>query len=293
MQTPRCLCGNDKFTTIYTYGKPPAGEVKFDFGATPYHREIRRCTNCGHFLSVHDIDMTRLYSGHYVDATYGADGLKRAFDRINSLPPERSDNVGRVERIVEFFKSHCEGEADGTTMPSVLDVGSGLCVFLFRLHHLTGWPCTALDPDRRAADHASHVAGVTGVCADFMRAEDLGSFDLITFNKVLEHVRDPISMLARAHRHLRHDGIVYVELPDGEAASVEGDSREEYFIDHHHVFSPDSTRELAQKAGFSVVAMERLKEPSTKFTIRAFFSPRPGAPAAVSRSFLQARPDHA
>lgn len=278
--------------TKFTYRKPPAGEVKFDFGAAPYHREIRRCTNCGHFLSVHDIDMTRLYSGQYVDATYGADGLKRAFDRIIALPPEKSDNVARVDRIVEFFKSRCERSADGTGAPVVLDVGSGLCVFLFRLHGLTGWPCTALDPDRRAADHASQVAGVTGICADFMHAETLGSFDLVTFNKVLEHVRDPISMLAHAQRHLRKDGIVYVELPDGEAASVEGDSREEFFIDHHHVFSPDSTRELANKAGFSVVAMERLQEPSTKFTIRAFFSLRPTARATVIPSVLHAGSGH-
>ena len=275
MQTPRCLCGNDKFTTIYTYGKPPAGEVKFDFGATPYHREIRRCTDCGHFLSVHDIDMTRLYSGHYVDATYGADGLKRAFDRIVSLPAESSDNVGRVERIVRFCNEYFS-KIDGVTQqPDVLDVGSGLCVFLHRLHHLTGWKCTALDPDPRAAEHARSAAGVNAVCGDFMNADELGAFDLITFNKVLEHVRDPVGMLARGRRHLRDGAVAYVELPDGSAAVTEGPDREEFFIDHHHVFSPKSLQVLASLAGFSVHTIERLREPSSKLTLRAFLLAQP------------------
>ena len=82
MQLLTCLCGSREFSTVFTYDNPPSGEVRFDFGSAPYAREIRRCANCGHFLSVHDIDMQALYSGQYVDATYGGNGLKRAFDRI-------------------------------------------------------------------------------------------------------------------------------------------------------------------------------------------------------------------
>ena len=102
MCSPLCLCGSREFATVFTYHAPPLGEVRFDFGAAPYFREILRCDRCGHFLSVHQIDMRALYSGQYVNATYGADGLKRAFDRIISLPEERSDNVGRVAAVKAF-----------------------------------------------------------------------------------------------------------------------------------------------------------------------------------------------
>ena len=276
VEPTHCLCGGREFSTAFTYREPPAGEVKFDFGKTPYFREIWRCLNCGHFLSAHRIDMGQLYNGQYVDSTYGKEGLKLAFDRIVGLPENHSDNVGRVERVIHFCSEKFGKMTASGMTPAVLDVGSGLCVFLDRLHRMTGWGCTALDPDQRAAAHARDVAGVNGVCADFMQAGEIGCFDLITFNKVLEHVIDPIAMLARAREHLSANGIVYVELPDGDASATEGPGREEFFIDHHHVFSPESMRVLGEKAGFSVLVTERLREPSGKFTLRSFMNPSSG-----------------
>ncbi len=270
----RCICGASAFDTIFTYLEAPAGEVKFDFGPGPYRREILRCRNCGHFLSVHDIDMKELYGGHYVNSTYGSDGLRAAFARINALATVRSDNVGRVERVTEFVSAYFKGRGVGFA-PKVLDIGSGLCVFLYRLHELTGWPCTALDPDPRAVEHAKTEAGVQAVCADFMQADGLGRFDLITLNKVIEHVLDPVAMLARAAGNLNDGALVYVEVPDGEAAMAEGSGREEFFIDHHHVFSLTSFKICAQNSGFEVHALERLREPSAKFTLRAFLTRPP------------------
>ena len=93
-----------------------------------------------------------------------------------------------------------------------------------------GWRGTALDPDPRAAAHARNVVGVNAVCGDFMTLADLGRFDAVTFNKVLEHVEDPVLMLARSRQHLADGGFVYIELPDGEAAAEDGPGREEFFI---------------------------------------------------------------
>lgn len=272
MQLLTCLCGSREFSTVFTYNSPPSGEVRFDFGSAPYSREIRRCVNCGHYLSVHDIDMQALYGGQYVDATYGGDGLKRAFDRITGLSEDKSDNVGRVRKVKDFCGEHFGKMLSMGGAPEVLDVGSGLCVFLHRLHRDTGWPCTALDPDQRAARHAIEVAGVKAICGDFLQARDLGHFDLITFNKVLEHVPDPVAMLARARAFLAPGGAVYVELPDGESAAAAGAGREEFFIDHHHIFSAQSMRILANVAGFDAPAIERLQEPSSKYTLRGFLT---------------------
>jgi hypothetical protein len=108
-----------------------------------------------------------------------------------------------------------------------------------------------------------------------MASQELGRFDVVTFNKVLEHVADPVSMLARSARHLREGGFVYIELPDGEAALTEGPERQEFFIDHWHVFSAASLAILATRAGFRLQALERLHEPSGKYTLRAFLVPVP------------------
>lgn len=264
---PACPCGCGDFRTVFTYDRPPAGEVRFPFAAGPYRREVLRCRVCGHFVSRHAMDMRGLYRGGYVDATYGPGGMRAAFERIRALPPERSDNEGRVRRVAAYVRSVL---GDRRT-PRVLDVGSGLCVFLARLK-AEGFAGVALDPDPRAVEHAREAAGVEGVAADFLTAPDMGTFDLICLNKVLEHVLDPRAMLAAALPRLGPGGVAYVELPDGEAAWPDGPEREEFFIDHHHVFSLASAAILAERAGFQTRVLERLREPSGKYTLRAFLA---------------------
>src|SRR5262249_16637895 len=155
---------------------------------------------------------------------------------------------------------------------SILDVGSGLCVFL-NLMKQFGWSGTALDPDPRAVAHAREVVGVSAVCGDF-RDTEVPPHDVITFNKVLEHIRDPVPVLARASKFLSPGGFVYIELPDGEAAAQDGFHREEFFFEHFHVYSPASVALLATRAGFAPIAIERTREPSSKYTLRAFLVPR-------------------
>ena len=53
------------------------------------------------------MDTSGLYSGEYVNSTYiDEEGLRRNFERIMSLDPEKSDNAGRVERILEYAHQH-------------------------------------------------------------------------------------------------------------------------------------------------------------------------------------------
>jgi SAM-dependent methyltransferase len=261
-----CMCGGNRFRTEHTYFAPPAGETRFA-NAETYRREIYRCTLCSHFISVSEL-AADIYKGEYVDATYGdAAGMRRTFERIMALPPERSDNIGRVERINDHAARHLPSDAR-----SVLDVGSGLCVFLARMKQ-AGWRGTALDPDERAVRHARDVVGVDAICGSL--PAELARFDVVTFNKVLEHVVDPIALLAHAKPLVHPHGFVYVELPDGEAAArEEGFGREEFFVEHLHVFSMASFACLAERAGFEVRVLERIREPSTKFTLRAFLTPR-------------------
>ena len=258
------FCGCEDLELAFAYEEPPAGETSFGLSPEEYRREFRRCTGCGHYLARLSIPVERLYSGAYVDATYdSAGGLERAYRRIMDLPPEQSDNVQRVERIVERLG----------TGGSVLDVGSGLGVFPARMRE-RGWRVTALDPDERAVEHTRRVAGVETVQADFFAANGLGRFDLVTLNKVLEHVPDPIAMLARARDFLSPGGSVYVEVPDGPAAAADpdGPGREEFFIEHLHAFSLESLGLLAVRAGFEVAQAERLREPSGKYTVYAFLN---------------------
>ena len=265
-----CLfCNSSDYTPVFTYATPPPGETLFPLpvGET-YHREIWQCQNCGHFANRHQLDLKRLYEASYVDATYGGAQLLSTFQRIMTLLPERSDNYQRVQRIIRYMAEKIARDKEKNA-PTLLDVGSGLCVFPARMKE-EGWNCTALDPDPRAVEHARQHVGIEAICGDFLSSVRVPSYDLITFNKVLEHVEDPIGMLEQSHAHLHARGVVYIELPDGEAAAIEGAGREEFFIEHFHAFSLTSVSLLAKRAGFSIDCVERIREPSMKYTLRAF-----------------------
>ena len=186
----------------------------------------------------------------------------KAFERIVALPTA-VDNLGRSSG------SRFAASEDARTAGA--DV-SQPCVFLQRLVQ-AGWHGTALDPDERAVEHARAVVGVSAVCGDYMTIAGLGRFDLVTFNKVLEHVEDPVAMLSRSVDNLAEHGFVYIEVPDGPSAAAEGPEREEFFIEHLHVFSPASVALLAERAGFSPLRIDRIREPSTKYTLCAFLVP--------------------
>ena len=211
------------------------------------------------------MDMASLYEDDYVSSNYGDSGIIKTFNKINALDPDKSDNIGRVKRVCDFSREYFHDDKQY----SVCDIGSGLCVFLYRMKE-AGWECTAIDPDERSVLHAQEVVGVKALCGSFPDVEGLGVYDVITFNRVLEHVEDPIALLRKSKQFLNPNGFVYVELPDGETAAIDGKEREEFTVDHIHIFSEESFKVLIEKAGFVLQGIERLKEPSSKYTLRAF-----------------------
>jgi hypothetical protein len=58
-------------------------------------------------------------------------------------------------------------------------------------------------------------------------------------------------------------------------AADEGAEREEFFIEHLAVYSMASLALLARSAGLRVERAERIREPSTKYTLYAFLSLAP------------------
>lgn len=260
--TLRCSCQAAHLAPAFRYEAPPAAETRFDLKGAAYRRGYDACGLCGHWFGHHDLDLSDLYAMDYVDASYGGpEGMAAKLQAILSLPPERSDNAGRVARIAAAV-----GDRPGRRL---LDVGAGLGVFPSAMKE-AGWQVTALEPDPRTVAHLRQHVGCEALDCDLAAVDPAahGPFDLITFNKVLEHVEDPVGLLAQAAPLLARDGFCYVEVPDV-AAAVDGPDREEFFIEHHHVFSPASLVNLVERALFSLTSISRLREPSGKYTLVA------------------------
>jgi hypothetical protein len=77
-------------------------------------------------------------------------------------------------------------------------------------------------------------------------------------------------------------------VPDAEAAAQDSPAREEFGIEHLHVFSMASLCLMCDRAGFVVEVSERVREPSTKYTLRAFVTAR--LDPSTGREAVTARP---
>lgn len=264
------LCGSAEHLKLKdTIRERPGRETDFKIPAAEYYREICQCSRCGVYNGLHHFDFADLYRGDYNSSTY-ANKIADTYDRIMGFPFAKSDNKNRVKRVADFMASQ-NRPLEGA---KVLDIGSGLCVFLGEFMKY-GIEAHCLDPDPLSVQHAiDHVGVKSGTVGTFEDFETTALFDLITFNKVLEHVTDPIGLLDKASQFLAKDGLIYVELPEGDHSSAaEGFfSREEFFIEHFTVFNKQSMEYLVENAGYTVLSVLDIHEPSDKYSVYAFIA---------------------
>jgi SAM-dependent methyltransferase len=96
----------------------------------------------------------------------------------------------------------------------VLDVGCGGGLFL-RLLSERGYQTAGLDFSLDAAGMAWKQNGVPAVCASLSKAPFApGSCAAVTMFHVLEHLYDPVSYIESAHKLLRPDGRLIIQVPN-------------------------------------------------------------------------------
>ena len=275
--TLNCSCQDRHRNRALTYTQPPEIETSYPIAKDTYWRAYDRCDVCQHYFAVHDYDMAQFYEGDYVESTYGSlESLNRTFKRIMGLPPEGSDNFHRVNRVNDKSCEHFAVTPKEFPNHRLLDVGSGLGVFPYAMAK-SGWDTVALDPDPIASQHMEEYLGLSVMRADFLKAapETFGRYSLITINKVLEHVEDPMAFLKKTAACLTSEGLIYIEVPDEAALrDPEGQDREEFLIEHLHVFSPASLAILIDQSELHAIEISRMREPSGKYTVYAFCSPQ-------------------
>lgn len=272
LSNPCILCGELDARHCITIRKKPDCETDYGIPAQRYMRSVFQCNHCGVFLNDHCLLQGSFYQGDYNESTY-AEGWGTRYEYIMSLPFEKSDNKQRVARIHAFL----EMNARKPHQTNVLDIGSGLGVFSAEMLKY-GYVAHVVDPDPKSVNHALGVVGVNKAWQGSVLEMDScvfeQKFDFISLNKVLEHVPNPLPALRSLHTLLADNGFAYVELPDGEAAaqSEEIAVRQEFCIEHLTVFGPVSMGWFVEEAGFKMLEMQRIHEPSGKFSIYAFLN---------------------
>ncbi len=245
---------------IFHYKKKEKDEKNFLISGD-YERSFHQCKKCKHIISFSNFKINNLYNKQYLEKTYkDIFGLEKRFNEISNLSIKKSDNKNRVRRINNFFRNK---------NLNVLDIGSGTGVFLSEMkknkHFVRG-----VDLDQRYVKFLKKKK-IKVFCTSLQKLNIKKRFDLITFNKVLEHVNNPVKMIKDSLKFLKRKGVIYIEVPD-EKAKVKGKSAGEFCPDHLQVFSKISLNEMCEASGLKKIFIKNIIEPSNKYTIYGFMS---------------------
>ena len=259
----KCVCCNSlNIKKIKSFKNPPKKEPNYKI--KKYFREIYKCLDCGNFHNTSNVNMKKVYENDYSQISYGVNLWKKLLKVYNLK--KKSDNFHRVNRIVNKYKKY-----QSSKNFSVLDIGAGFGLFLYVLNKKNkNWKLQAIEPEKNNIKFIQKKLKIKATKGFIEKTSTSKKFNLITLNKVLEHTKKPLQVLNKLKNNLKINGEIYIEIPDGEAASKEGFYREEFFIDHHYIFSKKSFKTLLSKANLKIISIKRIKEPSKKYTLFAF-----------------------
>ena len=182
---------------------------------------------------------------------------------VHSVPNAMSDEVQKYfehsrEEMLQFIPSSAQ---------SVLEVGCGAGVFGRNLKRIRGCRVVGIELNSDAAQQAKqHLDDVYCLSVDDVDFMELGYFDTIVFNDVLEHLKDPWGVLCRAKAALNPDGRIVASIPNVRFFPVIRDLiikadwvyQDSGVLDKTHLrfFTKNSIEHLFEQSGMTVDVIE-------------------------------------
>jgi SAM-dependent methyltransferase len=282
------ICGGALERELLVITQPDRFERHVGVSQHGYRRVWVECSECGTATDILPpgpsclADIERAY--YAIDFKNSSIGEK--FAKIMSLPPVRSDNAFRVDRVVDFV-SHRPPLASPKASKRALDIGAGMGVFPARFLDRVGdgWGVTAIEPDPLAVTHLRGLGKFDVIEGGLPVKQDIGRFHLITLNKVVEHLADPVAMLRDVARLLdATGGVAYIEVPDKQTIRYRPPEDNILGALHRHLYGLRGLLRLVTEAGFVPLRLERVAEPSGKLSVFAFVT-TPEVSARMSSAY--------
>ena len=237
-----CLCGQP--------GQPLHAGLTDPLGNVPGPWNFRGCVNpaCGLLWLDPMPDaatLTRAYQNYYTHApAAGRPGwAQRIYRKLVALTP-----VGRErQRLAVMY-------LDTTPPGRVLEVGCGNGQRLTGLR-ARGWDVQGQEIDSLAGAVARDHFGLPVHLGPI--SELAGGYDAIILNHVIEHVPDPVDILAQCRRLLRDSGTLVLTTPNVASYGHQRFGACWRELDpprHLHLFTTSNLRQAAQQAGFLKLA---------------------------------------
>lgn len=273
------ICGGALGQVLLEITMPDRFERFLGVEEEGYSRSWKLCEDCSGATNVHPagvqeklMDIAASYYEVDFTQTPGSSNQEKVrakFEKIMGLDPTASDNAQRALRIQRFVD---EFPLFGDGAKSVIDIGAGIGVFLAKFLR-PGWTGIAVEPDPSAAEHLRSLEqGSLKVIEGLYEGQpEFGQHHLVTLNKVVEHIPEPVPFLRLMTKAMRtSDGVIYVEVPDRSTIDCRPPRDNALGALHYHLYDARSLTVLLERAGIVPIQVQRVMDPSSKVTVTAF-----------------------
>jgi 2-polyprenyl-3-methyl-5-hydroxy-6-metoxy-1,4-benzoquinol methylase len=208
--------------------------------------QVYVCENCGiQFLDPQpsDDELSRIYSTDYF---LGGDNPR---DRELVMRMKRST----ASLYLDQFLKETKPDKSELNSHSLLEIGCGMGDFLIEANS-KGFKVSGLE----VSDYLVHLTNqrLGSMCVEKGTIEtssfQAGSFDIIAFFDVIEHVRNPLLFMKKVSELLKVYGKVFIVTPSLDSGSARLLQKHwmEYKVEHLFYFNQKSLRLLFEKTGF-------------------------------------------
>lgn len=241
---PCNLCGSREVEVILeaqARGSRTASD--FHYAAsddTPLQDQLVRCRKC---------DLV------YVSPRPKSETIAEGYAEVDNTTyiQQGDERKATFDRAIQWMKKQ------GVKSGKLLDVGCGAGFFV-KAAKDAGFDAMGIELSRHMAKFGRESLGVS-ITQGTLDSVDLpsGSFDVVTFWDVLEHVPDPTDSLQRAHRLLKPGGCLLINYPDYASIGAKLLGRAWWFLIDVHIyyFTPATLAKLLRKCGFTPGAERR------------------------------------
>lgn len=235
-----------------------SGDWRRALGKAPF--ALVRCNGCRFKYHQQVIDSKSLYT---VYAEWADAEQAKRFEAAHV--PDKTDQWGYHTQLAKLVLRLKRLIGHNTDAPRILDFGCGDGALL-RMARGFGFDAYGIDVSASRSGQALNEGYRIHPDLETLDVADPEPFDAIVLSQVLEHVVDPLDLLRAMEARLGPGGVLFVAVPDTSGVAVPQSFHEFTLvqpIEHINAFTPDSLRDLAQRAGLTPV-----RRPSAFVTTR-------------------------
>lgn len=220
------ICENAKIETVFMF-------LKY---------QVCSCSSCGYrWLDPPptDAELSEIYSEQY----FLDNGDKKVTEIVNKLK----------RATAELYLQQFEKDNKSVGNLSLLEIGCGMGDFLLVAKE-KGFRVSGLEVTNYLVEFTNRRLGFAGVQKGYIEDSTFqkGSFDVVAFFDVIEHVRNPVEYMKRVNALLKTSGKVFLATPtlDSWSAKLLGNNWMEFKAEHLSYFNKRSITQLLERTGF-------------------------------------------